>query len=320
MSKSYEKINYAVRPAKNIERRMLCEALRRLVEFGRLETYRYIGFGSTFFTDFSLFHKSLGITNNLSIERDEENRARFEFNKPYKCIKIEFGNSNSVIPTLDWEAKTIIWLDYDYKLDQSVLTDVASFCSKAIPGSVIIVTVDARPSIDIDQRLEELRSKVGEDKVPPELSSKPQAAAQMLADWGTADFSRKIIHNEIEATIKDRNGLKEAGNKLQYKQLFNFHYADGAKMLTVGGIIYDQGQKRKLARCGFKQFEFVKTGIDPFTIEVPSLTLREIHHLDKQLPCEDLATVDTRSIPDKDVELFARVYRYFPAFVDAEIG
>ena len=54
MPKSYESVNYVLRPAKNIERKMFCEAFRRLAEFGRVDSYRYVGFGSTFFSDFSL--------------------------------------------------------------------------------------------------------------------------------------------------------------------------------------------------------------------------------------------------------------------------
>jgi hypothetical protein len=78
MPGSYEKINYGLRPAKCIERKMMCEAFRRLSEFGSVESYRYIGFGSTYFSDFSLFHKHLGITNMISMEQDEHNAPRFE--------------------------------------------------------------------------------------------------------------------------------------------------------------------------------------------------------------------------------------------------
>ena len=59
---SYEQINYSLRPAKQIERKMLIEAFRNLTEFGDIGSYRYIGFGSIYFSDFNQVHKSLGIT------------------------------------------------------------------------------------------------------------------------------------------------------------------------------------------------------------------------------------------------------------------
>src|SRR5688572_20955159 len=98
MAGSYERINYGLRPAKSIERKMLCEAFRRLSEFGSVESYVYIGFGSTYFSDFNLFHKQLGIRNMISLEKDKNNKARFEFNRPFKCITIEYGHSNEILP------------------------------------------------------------------------------------------------------------------------------------------------------------------------------------------------------------------------------
>jgi len=313
MPKSYESVNYALRPAKNIERKMFCDAFRRLAEFGSVDSYRYIGFGSTFFSDFSLFHKSLKITNNMSIEREVEDKERFEFNLPYSCIELKFGESNEILPTLPWNVRTIIWLDYDSPLSQSILTDVATVCANAFPGSVLVVTVDAEPD-KLGSRVELLKKRVGEQKLPEGLSE------AKLGGWDTANVSRRIIMNEIDATISDRNGVRQPGTKFVYKQLFNFHYADGAKMLTVGVLLYDEGQTDLVAKCGFEHLDFVKTGEEAYNIEVPSLTLKEIRHIDKQLPCEDLSQLDAPSIPPRDLERYAQIYRYFPTFVDAEIG
>src|SRR5437879_5407175 len=108
MPPSYEKINYGLRPAKSVERKMLRDAFKKLSEFGTLESYRYVGFGSTYFSDFFLFHKSLGITNMTSIEKDVANRDRFLFNIPYNCIGIEFGESGNVLPSLPWNTRTIL--------------------------------------------------------------------------------------------------------------------------------------------------------------------------------------------------------------------
>ena len=87
MAASYERIHYGLRPAKNVQRKMLVETFRRLSEFGAVDSYRYVGFGSTYFSDFSLFHKTLGIRSMISIERDLSNRKRFEFNRPFNCAK-----------------------------------------------------------------------------------------------------------------------------------------------------------------------------------------------------------------------------------------
>lgn len=108
---SYEKINYSLRPAKNIERKMLCETLQRLSFIQKLEKYRYIGFGSTYFSDFNLLHRLLGISKMISIEKDKKNKDRFEFNKPFSCIEMKFGSSNEVLPMLKWKEPSIVWVD-----------------------------------------------------------------------------------------------------------------------------------------------------------------------------------------------------------------
>src|SRR5947208_3271845 len=90
------RINYALRPAKSIERKMLTEAFGCLASFGRVSAYRYVGFGSPFFSDFILFHRTLGINNMISIEQDVDHRERFAFNRPFSCIQLEYGSSNEI--------------------------------------------------------------------------------------------------------------------------------------------------------------------------------------------------------------------------------
>ena len=49
MPGSFTKVNYALRPAKSIERKMMAEAVRRLSPVIATEDYAYVGFGSPFF-------------------------------------------------------------------------------------------------------------------------------------------------------------------------------------------------------------------------------------------------------------------------------
>ena len=97
---SFEKFNYALRPAKNMERKMFCEALARLSRISSLASYRYIGFGALGFHDFCLFHQRLGINDMVSIEGNLAAQDRIAKNKPYSCIKMKWGMSHEVLPTL----------------------------------------------------------------------------------------------------------------------------------------------------------------------------------------------------------------------------
>ncbi len=319
MGPSYERINYALRAAKSVQRKMLVEAFRRLSPFGPINSYRYIGFGSTYFSDFVLFHKMLGINRLMSIEKDALNRQRFEFNRPYSCIQLLFGDSNEVLPTLHWNHKTILWLDYDGTLEPGVLADVKYFCASALPGSVLIVTVNAEPTEykENESRLAILKSALGVDKVPPDVKEED------LSQWGTARVYKRIITTEIRETLGERNGTRGFDSAIQYRQLFDFCYADGARMLTVGGLIFERVQKGDVEGCRFKDLPFVRSDIraksKPYMIEVPSLTFREIRHLDKQLPRMKRRRITSPKVPMSDLKRYERIYRYFPAFAETEV-
>ena len=319
MGDSFEKINYSLRPAKSIERKMLCETFHRLSEFGLVNTYRYIGFGSTYFTDFRMVHKTLGISTLISIERAGGKRERFDFNKPYNCIQMEYGESNDILPSLEWDSiRTILWLDYDGMLTSSVLTDIKHFCSKACPGSLLIASVNSQPETydsdeEGDYRLDKLRERVGNEKVPATIREKN------LSKWGLANVSCKIILNEIKETLKERNGGRAKGAKLQYHQLFNFHYADNAKMLTTGGLIYDEGQQGNISKGAFDTLEFVRSDEASYLIEVPILTFKELRHLDAQLPKDSDELPKCGGVPEKHLKRYRAVYRYFPTFTETEM-
>jgi hypothetical protein len=316
---SYERIHYGLRPAKNVQRKMLVETFRRLSGFGSLDSYRYVGFGSTYFSDFSLFHRTLGIRNMVSIERDIANRKRFEFNRPFNCIKIAFGTSSEILPTLPWSVRTILWLDYDGSLESSMLADVRYFCASAPSGSVILVTVDAEPGILDEQkpRLEELKRSLGRDRVPPDVKEAD------LSEWGTARVARRIIASEMEETLSERNGGLESENKIEFQSLFYFCYRDGARMMTMGGLLYESGQERVLAGCGFDRLSFLrlnpKANVKPCLIEVPMLTYKEIRHLDRQLPRVKSGKLSAPKVSPTDIKKYENIYRYFPTFAETEV-
>jgi hypothetical protein len=331
---SSRKINYLLRPAKNIERKMLVEAFRCLKGFGRLNSYQYVGFGSHFFSDFKLIHRSLGVPQMINIEADEEARARFEFNRPFTCIQLKFGSSTSVLPKLDLKRKTILWLDYDNPLNPTVLNDVKTACTKAVSGSVLVVTVDTRvePPSNPDDDLEKTSSSqswLSEDDDPEKMRKyltenlgnrvPPGIRNKDFVGWRTAAVYRTIIDNEIRKTLSDRNGALKADKQIQYQQLFNFEYQDTAKMLTVGGLLYEKRHAKSAANCDFASLFFVRSDKKPYRIVFPTnLTLDEIRYLDKNLPRR---TSPPRGflISRGDMDAYAEVYRYFPAFVEAEL-
>lgn len=309
MSASYQKINYSTRPAKAIERKMLAEAIACLRTFRDPSTYRYIGFGSTYFSDFQLFHKTLGLKDMVSIEKDEENKERFHFNKPFDCIKLVFDESTQALPKLiETDIPSIIWLDYDGPLNEEVLTDIRTVFTQVPSGSLFLYSVNAHPPSreTCKSRVDEFKNRVGPDKFPTDISERD------LAQWGSANVTRRIVHNEIEETLFARNSPRPDGARFEFRQLFNFHYADGAKMLTSGGMLIDAGMKSLLSSSGLENLDFSRDSEEPYRIRVPNLTRRETQYLDKSLPG---GSIDQNlGIPVEDISEYRKVYRYFPSF------
>lgn len=308
MAGSYEQINYTLRPAKNIERKMLAEALSRLAAFSPLQHYQYVGLGSTFFSDFTLFHRTLGIERMISIEQDHHKKDRFIFNRPYNCIEVHFGKSNDLLPSIPWAEPLIVWMDYDSKPSQGILIDLAHFCRHAIHGSAMIVSVNVH-----NLTLKALRRHLGEEKIPDGVSP------ASLMEWGGANVCRDILANEIMDRLNERNGTLGVGDKLEFRQLFNFRYRDGARILTFGGILFRSAGLDQLGRCSFGNLAFIREGPEPYEIEVPVLTLQEIRGIDSELPGGDMNKFIEMGIPERDLEKYKRIYRYFPRFTEAEI-
>jgi hypothetical protein len=322
MPGSSEKINYSLRPAKQIERKMLCESFWHLWPFASPWTYRYVGFGSFYFTDFSLFHKCVGISNMVSIEGDKSvKKERFIDNLPFKCIDIRFGMSDRLLPKLEWDGvRTILWLDYDEPLettDVNIFGDVSLFFGKACAGSMLLLTLDADPESDEEDesltRLKKLKRDIGEYRVPIGTTEAD------LDGWGRAKIYREIVNNEIDAAVQKRNSTRSPGTRFRYQQLFNFHYKDSAMMLTLGYFLYDEGTIDKFKACGFDRLSFYRPAEEVLRIEVPKLTYRELRNLNRQLPISPGEKLSSQSIPGRDLELYEKVYRWFPTFAEAEL-
>ena len=310
MSGSYAKINYGVRPAKSIQRKMLVEALHRLDRYAALDSYQYVGFGSPFFVDFKLVHRNLGIRRMICIETEEADEERFRFNLPFSCVEMIMGESTNVLPNIDLSGPSILWLDYDYPLKEGVLADVGMFAEVAVPGSVLLVTLDVEPGdlADRSKRFYDTASGL----VPAGLTD------AMLGDTGIAAVTRDALGSAILGVLDDRNIGASPEDLVGARQFVFFTYADGHLMATVGWC-FDNGRGDVLYRTELENLVFFRAEREPYAIEVPSLTVREIQHLEAQMPCADVGTLSAAAIPAEELARYASNYRWFPNFVDIEL-
>lgn len=320
---SYERINYLLRPNKSVERKMVCEMLMGISSIRDLSKYQYIGFGSTYFADFSLFHRRLGISRMISIEGDEGAKDRCEFNKPYACIDLKIGKSTSVLPNLSINSTdSIIWLDYDESISDTVFSDIDTVITMMRPDSFFMLSINAEFSLLKNLSKKEdmnitqfLAEQIGEARFPN----------QYLGQEITAKTYLKILYEcitqEISSALKARNGIEK---KVAFHQSVFFVYKDGARMMTIGGFLFQEDEmEQRLEKMGTSRLCFYQNGEDPYMIQCPIMSVKEIQALNSHLPCawdetgvfQD-AELNQFPIDNQDIIKFASLYRYFPSFVE----
>ena len=320
---SSDYVNYAIRPNKTVERKMVFEVLSALTPIYDFSKYRYVGFGAVWFVDFVLAHKHLFIEDMISIEKDEYIARRAEFNKPYACVKIEAGESDNVLPGLFYdECPFLIWLDYDTSLDGPVLKDISTLCQRAQTGSLVIATINAHknslPNKDPDDREfqnpeERLRHFAG-DLIPQAL---PRGTMQ-ASKYPRFLASLLFLHMQRQ--------VRKAGREDDWiVPLFNIRYKDNAPMITVGAVIDHQGCAEKISEVLEGKGTIPRMNDrKQISIEVPPLTLKEKATLDQLMPCDDTPIEDVvqqfgNRLKPAQIKAYRRFYRYYPTFGEVTI-
>lgn len=319
----HEKIYYPTRPAKRVERKMMAEALRHLTMFGPVRDYRYVGFGSIYFTDFILFHKALSISKMISIEweTDKEQQDRFTFNLPFGGIEIRFEKASDVLSASDfsWEEKTIFWLDFTSTLNPEVFDCISHYCINAVVGSLLIITVNANRYMppdckeccdDCDRKPLTAREYVEKhfgDDIPLDSINE-----ELVEKWGIAALFRKMIATRVSEELSIRGVL--------HRQIFHFRYKDSSQMLTVGFLLYDEATREDVEHCTFGDLPFISKPSDPdaaFEINLPNLTTREVLSMNQQL-LQDKMPVHSPGLKSEHIASYTDIYRYYPMFAEAE--
>lgn len=327
---SSEKINYRLRPNKAVERRMLGEMLSRIDKIADLSTYRYIGFGSTYFADFSLFHRTLGIDDMVSIESNYKVLERCKINKPYNCIELRAGKSGEVLPRLGLgDRPSLIWLDYDSPLMDSVFEDINTVLTSVTPGSFFIISVNAdfgkikysaqknKYSRDTKGYKNYFKTLIGSARFP----EKYEAIGLRQSDYHEIIYSTVV--NEMEAAAS-RNPHGEGA--LKFHQAVHFYYSDGADMLTIGGFIFKEAEEEESIRAmGLSNLPYYRHSKETFNISCPVLSLKETNELNAMLPAkidslEDIAGInDLNEYPIDNEYIFeySKLYRYYPSYIES---
>lgn len=304
-------LNFETRPLKFTERKMLLACFARVCNYFNND-YQYIGFGGLAFTDFKLFHRELNINELVSIEGGDYGVERIEFNSPLSLIKIHNKLSSSALTSIDLFKRTIVWLDYDRTIEDYMFDDITILFNKLPVGSIYIMTCNRKL---VDEKTgknysaESFREKYG-SLGPYDIEG------TALATEGNNKIIRRMLLNQIQRVIKDRN--LACDSKLEFKQLFNILYQEnmGAKMLTFGGLIIDDSIEYE--KIGLSEFDFINNDENTTVISIPNLTRRESELIERYLDKKD-DLLAKKIISEEEFEAYVKIYKYIPHFHDIRI-
>lgn len=253
----------------------------------------------------------------ISMEHDLNYQKRVLFNRPFKDIDVLFLSSTDYISDMNRDKHHILWLDYDGPIDHDCLVDIEMASSFLTAGSILIVTFDVdfdkADDINIKESLPNKRAQAWFKRFQDECGEMFDPA------WKSSHFNAtsipkrttEVVKNAIYSGLNMRDGIT-------FEPLFNFLYADGHQMLTIGGVICSKQEKRKLRLLDWEELPFIrrKLSMDPFEIKVPVLTRKERLYVDSHMPSEHGWVPKEFEIDETDIKDYREVYRYCPLYAE----
>ena len=303
-------LNYETRPAKFTERKMLLSSFLRICNlYGG--NYQYIGLGGVSFTDFKLFHKELHIDEMYSLEGGNFSDEKLQINLPFSFINVIKEKSTVALNRVNLNKKTLVWLDYDDTLQPYMFEDLEILLRKMSVGSIYLMSCNKELKSDEtgeEYAVEEFR-EIYHNLAPFNLKPKSFTASE---DYKTIRTMFSTFINKI---------MKERDEEIKFQQLYNFLYQEnrGAKMYTFGGVITEK--EKTIQELNLSDFDFIKETDEPYRIEIPNLTSKEIDLINKNISDEDKLDeiIENRIVTKTEISKHKKTYKYLPNFYDVRI-
>ncbi|MCH8039503.1 MAG: hypothetical protein IH977_04060 [Nitrospinae bacterium] len=309
---SFEKINYSLRPNKNVQRKLVVQLLNDVLKLPglRQDEYQYVGMGSPWFTDFVLMHRALDIKKMISIEREMGRARRMRFNLPFSNIKLRIGPTTEVLPRINLARPTVIWLDYDDELKNYMFEDIGIVLKRLKSGSILILTVNAE--FDQLEHVETEGTLLSPENVLHSIAgdSVPSSIQDRLNKTGFASLVAEIFANAIRSKLLER--------RLDFAPFFNFSYKDGVRMVTFGGMVADKELRVEIQAQNLgKKFSWIASN-GQTNLQLPHLTFKEKLRFDELLPARQPPSPSKLGFELKGEEIrqYSSYYLLYPVFAE----
>jgi hypothetical protein len=228
----------------------------------------------------------------------------------------------SAIPNLSRDTRHIVWLDYDGVIHKDFLSDIQSALTVLPSGSILLVTVDVEPPEEIDYKQVDPDFDGSKEVLGPKHwkryfefhASKYLKLGLTESDFGSAEL--RVRTAEILKASFTRSIVPRV--QMEFLPMFNFIYRDSHWMLSMGGMIAGQTEKRQLLSTTLRDTQYYRNSFDtaPFEIEVPRLTRKERIYLDREMPCVDEWVPKDFDLTPHELRKYRDIYRFLPAFAE----
>lgn len=313
MTGSSAKIDFRLRPAKQIERMMIAEALQMAEPRPELMDYLYVGMGGISFHDFKIMHRHLGIQRMVSVESHEAIFQRQKVNKPFRCIRAEPGDAASLLAELDLGSeRAIIWLDYDDIPNDAALDTMYDCIYHGRVGSFLVTTFKADFHGLREERLTNLWEKVDRARLPAwAVGQKGLTVTECFK------VSLDLMAQTVKHAIRERNRASVEDAQCAAVQFLCFKYKDGSPMITVGWRVVACENESHFRGGPVFNLDFVRSeDEDPFPIEPPIITPAEARLLNADLPCGEEEIPNLPGLKRSEIRKYRSVYRYYPVYYE----
>lgn len=273
-------VDYAGRPNKSLVRSRLWDATEDILRprHDHAADLSFITFSGFKFVDSLEFYGRFNIRRIYSIENNPRIYTRALFNLPYEFVDVTRGGVTDFIDRKFGEVietRKVIYLDYERKLNDNVLSDVEALFSAGFFGRETLLFVTFNRGFD----RKKLTPRVS-DIVPDNIKS------QTAYDGWLPDGFASVIEHQVR---------RKHGRRKAVREVLRAFYQDTSPMVAFGYHIRDSYGEEKLYRG---------TGFEEFTL--PPLTFLEANYIHNHLS-ESSSTIAARlGITEKDVESYKK--------------
>lgn len=308
-------IAYDLRPAKQIERRMLVDFVRNISGCGMdLSLYHYLGMGGIRFVDFLMIHRYLGISDLVSIEQNKEIIDRCHFNKPLGSIELFSGDASTYLAQYAPSGPGLIWFDYDWSLSNAVQNDIVTLGSKCKVGSFVFITVSGDPPRFLkdkgtDERLVYYQDELGDF-----------AVGLSRDDFQNSTFRfavAKVVMSIFTYAFAHRTDST-------FLPLFRVIYRDSTTMVTAGGVLAPPLSANQYKNAVFTGLPFLRdlSPGDFYHIDTLNLTEQERMLFDLAVTSNSSDPIREHSIKslgfdNDDLAKYRHLVRFMPRYIEA---